>query len=205
VTIRMPMFPLQSVVFPHTALPLRVFEARYQHLIDDVSAGDRTFGTVLIEKGSEVGGGDERFDVGTALRIASISRLPESDHRRVIAAAVWRLRISRWVAEEPYPMADVEPWPDEPEDVPPALLDEAESAIRRVLALASELGADTSAIRVDLATDPLTASYQIAALAPVDPLDALALLSSSGPASRLLLCLELLDGVADSLRDRLGG
>ena len=204
-TTRMPMFPLQSVVFPYTALPLRVFETRYQHLVDDVSGGDGTFGTVLIEKGSEVGGGDERFDGGAPLRIAAISRLPEADHRRVIAAAVSRFRISRWVAEEPYPLAEVVPWPDAPEEVPQSLLDEAEASVRRVLALASELGADTSAIRVDLASDPLTASYQIAALAPVDPLDALALLSSSGPASRLRLCLELLEQVVETLRDRLGG
>src|SRR5690606_1832578 len=79
-------------------------------------------------------------------------------------------------------------------------LDEAAAAIRRVLALASELGADTSAIQVDLASDPVTASYQIAALAPVDPLDGLAMLSSAGPASRLRVCLELLDGVAEDLR-----
>ena len=204
-TTRMPMFPLNSVVFPYTALPLRVFESRYQHLIDDVASGDGTFGTVLIEKGFEVGGGDERFDVGTTLRIASISRLPEADHRRVIAAAVGRLRITRWIAEEPYPLAEVVPWPDEPEEVPDSLLDEAAAAIRRVLALASELGADTSAIQVDLASDPVTASYQIAALAPVDPLDGLAMLSSAGPASRLRLCRELLDDVAEDLREQLGG
>src|SRR5690606_15345948 len=66
-------------------------------------------------------------------------------------------------------------------------------------------GADTSAIQVDLASDPVTASYQIAALAPVDPLDGLAMLSSAGPASRLRLCLELLDDVAEDLREQLGG
>ena len=49
------MFPLGSVVFPFTAVPLRVFEPRYQHLLDDVLNGDRTFGSVLIEKGPRSG------------------------------------------------------------------------------------------------------------------------------------------------------
>ncbi len=62
--MRLPMFPLGTVVFPYTAVPLRVFEPRYQHLLDDVLGGDRSFGSVLIERGSEVGGGDARFEVG---------------------------------------------------------------------------------------------------------------------------------------------
>src|SRR5690606_1832579 len=101
------------------------------------------------------------------------------------------------------PVAGVSRAPGRRRRGPPAIvLDEAAAAIRRVLALASELGADTSAIQVDLASDPVTASYQIAALAPVDPLDGLAMLSSAGPASRLRLCLELLDDVAEDLREQ---
>ena len=57
---RLPMFPLSAVLFPHASMPLHVFEPRYRELMRDCLAGDARFGIVLIERGSEVGGGDER-------------------------------------------------------------------------------------------------------------------------------------------------
>ncbi|HLU30876.1 MAG TPA: LON peptidase substrate-binding domain-containing protein [Acidimicrobiia bacterium] len=197
------MFPLGAVVFPFTAVPLRVFEPRYQHLLDDVMAGDRTFGTVLIERGSEVGGGDERFDVGTVVQVASVGRLPEEDHRQIIVAGLSRFRVDGWLGEDPYPRAEVEPWPDDDEPVSPELLTETGEWLRRVLALASELGADTAEIRTELSDDPVTASYQAAALTPVSALDDYALLTAPGPASRLRLCIEMLGDTADQLNRRL--
>jgi Lon protease-like protein len=201
---RMPMFPLGMVVFPFTAVPLRIFEPRYQHLLDDVLAGDRTFGTVLIERGSEVGGGDARFDVGATVRVASVGRLPEGDQRQIIVAAVSRIRVERWVDEEPYPRAEVRDWPDEDEEIAPGLVDEVRSEVRRVMALASELGADTGSITADLADDPVTASYQAAALTPVTPLDSYSLLTAPGAASRLRLCRILLTESADPISRQLG-
>ena len=68
------MFPLGSVLFPHAVLPLHVFEPRYLALVERCLAGDQEFGVVLIERGSEVGGGDVRFSVGTVTRIVQIGR-----------------------------------------------------------------------------------------------------------------------------------
>src|SRR5439155_458702 len=61
----LPMFPLGTVLFPFVVLPLHVFEPRYRALTRDCLAGSGEFGVVLIERGLEVGGGDERFPVGT--------------------------------------------------------------------------------------------------------------------------------------------
>jgi uncharacterized protein len=202
--MRLPMFPLTVVVFPYTAVPLRVFESRYQHLLDDVLGGDRTFGTVLIERGPDVGGGDVRFDVGAMVRVASVGRLPEGDHRQIIVAATGRLRVIEWAAEEPYPQAEVELWPDADEEVPPGLIEDVQTSIRRVMALASELGADTAAINTELATDPVTASYQAAALTPVTALDAYELLAAAGPVSRLQACAAMLDESVERLSHELG-
>ena len=56
------IFPLGSVLFPGMPLPLRVFEPRYVAMIASVLGNaEREFGVVLIERGSEVGGGDVRF------------------------------------------------------------------------------------------------------------------------------------------------
>lgn len=57
----LPMFPLGSVLLPGSPLPLQVFEPRYRAMLDDCLAGDQRFGVVLIERGFEVGGGEQRL------------------------------------------------------------------------------------------------------------------------------------------------
>jgi uncharacterized protein len=64
----MPMFPLGTVLFPYALLPLQVFEPRYRVMMHHVLEGDREFGVVLIERGSEVGGGGARVGVGPGAR-----------------------------------------------------------------------------------------------------------------------------------------
>src|ERR1700716_2301802 len=71
------MFPLGNVLFPHAQLSLHVFEPRYRALAEACLAGDGEFGVVLIERGSEVGGGDTRFSIGTVARIVAAGRLPD--------------------------------------------------------------------------------------------------------------------------------
>ena len=68
---RLPMFPLGTVLMPSGFLPLHLFEERYRRMIVDLLEGDREFGVVLIRRGSEVGGGDERCDIGTRARVLS--------------------------------------------------------------------------------------------------------------------------------------
>lgn len=200
----LPMFPLGSVVFPYAAIPLRVFEARYQALVDDVLGGDRTLGTVLIERGSEVGGGDQRFTVGTRLRVVSVGRMSEADHRQVVVAGTGRIKVDSWAGEDPYPHAEVSEFPDHQETVPATLISETVQQVRRVLALASELGADTGSIAVELEGNPLTVSYRIAALTPVTPLDSYRLLTAPGPATRMEMARQMLADSADILTARLG-
>ena len=52
------MFPLGSVLLPHMPLPLQLFEQRYLMMLGQLlETEDPEFGVVLIERGSEVGGG----------------------------------------------------------------------------------------------------------------------------------------------------
>src|SRR5687768_12766401 len=105
------MFPLGTVLLPTAVIPLHVFEPRYRALVHDCLAADREFGIVLIARGSEVGGGDDRTDVGVVARIVEAVELP--DGRWAIGAVgVDRIRVRTWLADDPYPRADVEAWPD---------------------------------------------------------------------------------------------
>lgn len=116
----LPMFPLGTALVPGAVLPLQVFEERYRALVRTCLAGDRCFGVVLIERGSEVGGGDVRTDVGTRAHIVEAQELPDG-RVALLAVGIERIRVRRWLVDAPYPRADVEPWPDEPDpDAPDA-------------------------------------------------------------------------------------
>lgn len=108
----LPMFPLGAALLPGERLPLHVFEPRYQALVRDClsAAEGPVFGTVLIARGHEVGGGDVRNDVGTAVRI--VSHVGIGDGRWALdCVGEERIRIGRWLGDDPYPRAEVRPWP----------------------------------------------------------------------------------------------
>jgi ATP-dependent Lon protease len=212
-----PMFPLGSVLVPGMILPLHVFEPRYRALVRDCTAGDGEFGVVLIERGSEVGGGDARTDVGTMARIVQADELPDGRYA-VGAVGMRRIRITAWLADEPYPRAEVVDWPDATDDgdpvgegavAPPAsttaLVEEVEGLLRRVGALRTELGEPAPPLDVTLADDPLIAGYQATALAPLGPLDKQALLAAPSVRARLDDVRRLLGEHVELLQARLAG
>lgn len=203
--IRLPMFPLGNVIFPYSAVPLRVFEPRYLTLLDSVSEGSGEFGSVLIERGFEVGGGDQRFAIGTRVRIVGSSDL-EDGHKAIVVAGTERIRILEWLEDDPHPWAIVESIPDVAErfDVS-ELIDAASARLRTVMALASELGADTSDLDLTVSEDPVAASFQIAALAPVTPLDSYEMLAADSIDERLELASGFLTDRIDMIRAELAG
>ena len=101
---RLPMFPLSAVLFPHASMPLHVFEPRYRELMRDCLAGDARFGIVLIERGSEVGGSDQRSALGTRGVITEAAELP--DGRWVLEIEGEALiEVEEWLPDDPYPVA----------------------------------------------------------------------------------------------------
>jgi uncharacterized protein len=111
-TIR-PMFPLESVRLPGEDLPLRIFEPRYGALVRECLGSAMEFGVVLIAAGREVGGGDARCDVGAMAHIVNCQDFGDGRYRLECDMRE-RIRVMSWLDDEPYPRADVEPWPDEP-------------------------------------------------------------------------------------------
>jgi Lon protease-like protein len=201
----LPMFPLGNVLLPSALLSLHVFEPRYRALARHCVAGDRRLGVVLIERGREVGGGDVRFDVGTR---ATIADAVELDDGRWILILVGedRVRVRRWLPEDPYPRAEVEVCDDRPPGPKaPAQRDELEQALRRVVAQRLELGDLTADAPVELSEDPAVATWQAVAHAPLGPLDAQRILATDGADERLAMVRSLLEEEAAVLAQRLAG
>jgi Lon protease-like protein len=205
----MRMFPLGTVLLPGAVLPLHVFEPRYRQLVVDCLAddsGEPEFGVTLIARGWEVGGGDERNDVGTVARMVRVEAL-EGGRYAVVAVGTRRIRVNAWLPDDPYPIADVDDWPDE-DGSPPELrkrVEELGARLGDVLALAGRLGVARAEVDLGaLSEDCALASFQLAAVAPLGPADTYRLLCAPAPGPRLELLAAALDDVEAALRFRLG-
>ncbi|HSZ36577.1 MAG TPA: LON peptidase substrate-binding domain-containing protein [Acidimicrobiales bacterium] len=208
---RLPMFPLSAVLFPQATMPLHIFEPRYRQLMHDCLGGDPRFGVVLIERGSEVGGGDQRAGLGTRGVITRAAELP--DGRWVLEVRGESVVvIEEWLPDDPYPQALVH----EPEPVPvsgvgmdPApLVDEAAQRVRRARAVLAEHGGGSAlepGLVLDGGGDHDVAAWQLCGVAPVNAYDAQRLLAADGAAERLALLVELMDDLELDLRRMLTG
>lgn len=181
----LPMFPLGSVLFPTMVLPLHIFEERYRALVTDCLAGEQEFGVCLIERGFEVGGGDERTAVGTVAQIIDAKQF--DDGRWAIAAVgTRRFKVVDWLPDDPYPRALVEDWIDEPlTDDLSSERNETVEALRRVLAKSAELGEPAPPVDTEIDADPTLASYQVATLSPLGAYDRQQVLATPSTAERI--------------------
>jgi Lon protease-like protein len=199
----LPMFPLGTVLFPSVFLPLHIFEPRYRALARHCIDGDHEFGVVLIERGSEVGGGDVRTSVGTVARIVEAAEL---DDGRWVLGTVGsrRIRVREWLSDDPYPRADVEDWEDVgPGAVAVEIYGAVIAQLRRVLALKAELAEPAVDATIELSDDPALGSFQVAAVAPIGPADQQRLLLADGADERLRLLETMLREENDYLAARL--
>ena len=185
------MLPLGTVLLPSAVMPLHLFEDRYRRMIVDVLATDREFGVVLIRRGSEVGGGDQRCDVATRARVLEAREAPDG-RWAVTVVGLQRIRVDLWLPDDPHPVADVSPMPDRPgPGVPEPAYRSLESRLRRLLALLSELGDPVPAATFDLADDPALGTLQMAALGPFTSYDRQRLLEADLVSGRC----QVLDGL----------
>ena len=132
---RLPLFPLEDVVlFPHSMIPLYVFEARYRKMVRDVLASNRLIAISLqLEK--------EDPATAAAPRVAAIAsvgelvlaqELPDGRFNLVVRGRA-RIAIDEELAsEEPYRMVAAHEIPDDQPDKSPDL-DEADAALRALV------------------------------------------------------------------------
>ena len=201
----LPVFPLGTVLLPGQLLPLQVFEPRYRVMLFDLRATDPAeFVVVLIERGSEVGGGEERSEVGCVARILERQDLP--DGRSMVACVGLRPAVmEQWLPEDPYPRADVRDldFRDWPDDQPTTGLDALTARAREVAGLAAGLGAPPWPQDLELADEPVQLLWQLAIATPLATLDRQKLLGEPDPVARAGLLRGFLDEQADLLAARL--
>lgn len=195
------MFPLGSVLFPHMPLALRVFEERYLVMMSKVLAGEPAeFGVVLIESGREAAGAEvqRRFGYGT---VAVVTELGATEGTlAVLARGGRRIEVVEWLADDPYPAAVVRDLPElEWDERLAPLREQGELVVRRTIARASEFVELPWDAEVELSDDPVVAAWQLAGVAPLTPLDQVALLRSTSMRELLMKLIELTVGAGEVL------
>jgi uncharacterized protein len=104
----LPLFPLNTVLFPGMQLQLHIFEERYKSMINDCITEEKPFGVVLIQSGQESSAPIAKpHDVGCMAQITQVERLPFG-RMNIVAIGQQRFRINFIIKQHPYLLADVE-------------------------------------------------------------------------------------------------
>ncbi|MGW0700545.1 LON peptidase substrate-binding domain-containing protein [Streptomyces sp. NPDC002867] len=226
-TARLPLFPLNSVLFPGLVLPLNVFEERYRAMMRELLKTDeeepRRFAvvairdgrevaptapgmpdpTTLVERGPAAGFGSDPIQafhrVGCIADAATI-REREDGSFEVLATGTTRVRLLSVDASGPFLTAELEELPEEPGEGAGALAEGVLRAFRNYqqrLAGARERTLSTGA---ELPDEPSVVSYLVAAAAVLDTPTKQRLLQAPDTATRLREELKLLRGETAVLR-----
>jgi len=110
----LPLFPLNTVLFPHLPLPLHVFEDRYRVMISDCLEAGHSFGVVGIREGLETGPALP-YDIGTLAKIVRIDRM-EDGRMNLLVSGASRFRILETATDRPYLRARIEILPEAGEE-----------------------------------------------------------------------------------------
>src|SRR5947209_7299372 len=99
--VELPLFPLNTVLFPTAPLTLHIFEERYKEMVSRCIAEDIPFGVVLIREGQEAGAPAVPFEVGTTAQIVSVEKLLQG-RMNLIAVGRKRFRLLDTSHARPY-------------------------------------------------------------------------------------------------------
>jgi Lon protease-like protein len=181
--VELPLFPLQTVLYPGLPIPLHVFEDRYRQMFKRVLDGDRRFGVVAIVKGREVDAGATYHPVGCVAEVAEVDR--HADGRLdVVAWGRNRFAIDGVAQAAPYIVAEVRTLPEVTgEGAEHRTVKTGRLFTRYVSTLLRMAGQPVEPI--DVPEDPVAASYLIAAGLQVDLADKQRLLTIPSAAERL--------------------
>lgn len=105
--IDLPLFPLNTVLFPGMPISLHIFEDRYKQMMDLCVRENKPFGVVLIRAGQEVGAPAAPQPIGCMAEIANLQPL-SGGRMNLVAIGQQRFRIQTLDFSQPYLVGSVE-------------------------------------------------------------------------------------------------
>ncbi|MGR6969868.1 LON peptidase substrate-binding domain-containing protein [Streptomyces sp. NPDC003758] len=218
-TVRLPLFPLNSVLFPGLVLPLNIFEERYRALMRDLlkipedeprrfavvairdghevapSAPGMPDPTALPERGPAAGFGSEpskAFHAVGCIADAATIRERADGSFEVLATGTTRVRVLSVDTSGPYLTAELEELPEEQGDEAGALAEGVLRAFRQYQKRLAGARERSLSAGTDLPDEPAVVSYLVAAAVMLDTPTKQRLLQAPDTASRLRDELKLL-------------
>ncbi len=191
----LPLFPLNTVLFPRMALPLHIFEPRYQEMMTRCIRERIGFGVLLITDGGEVGEYADTVTVGTVARIVNVDELGDG-RMNMLTMGMVRFRLLKTYEHHPYLSGDIEPWEDEMGELKalPKLTKDAHKAYINYVADLSELmDEEDRPGQIVAPMDPQVLSYTIAANLQIPNEDKQKLLELETVEERLARELDVLE------------
>ena len=190
----LPMFPLNSVLFPTMSVPLHAFEDRYRalvkHVIAEPDPARRVFGSVAIREGYEVGehGKQELHRVGCRLQVTEATAHSDGTYD-IVTVARDRFRLDRLETSGPFPLGEVTTVVDDSSAVAEGMVDTAIATFASYRRVLSDIRADP--LSGPLPRDPIYLAWVLAAAAPLTFPDRQSLLEQTDPSERLRMVTAL--------------
>ena len=193
-TTRLPMFPLNAVLFPGVTLPLRVFEDRYRALVHHLLRLDpeeRFFGSVGIREGYEVGdqGAQSLYRVGCRLQLSEVESHADGSFD-IEVVALDRIRLDGLDPSGTFPVGEVEELPEPEVEVPAEVVEVARATFTAYRVALLEFRSDPYS--GSLPRDPEFLSWTLSATTPLPMSERQALLEAEDAGVRLAMVTDLL-------------
>jgi Lon protease-like protein len=206
--IHIPIFPLPDVVlFPHTLLPLHIFEPRYREMVRDCLAGDKRLAMALLRSGweNDYYGRPAIYPIAGSGEIIQHEELPDGRFN-ILLRGTMRIGVTAELpAEKSYRVARARPLPDRyPDTNPKALADRLERLKVFYLRILSEVqkGQGDVAKIFSGVKDPGIIVDRIASAAIVDAETRQRVLEALEVANRMAIVQDHLVAVLSHLSDR---
>jgi ATP-dependent Lon protease len=190
----LPILPLRGlVVYPQTAVPLTIGQARSIRLVDDVISGNRIIGLVTARDPElDNPGPQDLYSVGTVAVIHRLFRTPDGTIR-ILIQGISRFHLGEFTSVEPYLKAKITPAPEiitenlEVEALARNARDQFDHIARMIPSIPRELVESITNI-----TDPLQTAYSIANFERMELVDAQAILESDSVEEKLRKLVSIL-------------
>lgn len=190
-TYLLPLFPLETILFPDCLLQLHVFEERYKTMINRCIEESTPFGVVLIREGTEVGPPALPFDVGCKARIVAVKRLDEG-RIHLLAVGEERFRIVDYLKTDlPYQIGRVVALEDEPAEcgIDGTSTDTTDAQalsglFQQYLSLLEE-SASVEIPAIDLPDEPTPLSFFVASVLQLDAIEKQRLIETTDVCARM--------------------
>lgn len=180
-THALPLFPLSSLLFPHGQLELRLFEPRYLDMVSRCMRDRTGFGVVLLDGGSESGGDQSFFNIGTEAHIVDWDQGEDGLlHIRTEGARRFVVESSDTQSDQ-LVVAEVS-WLPEPAE---QLVPDEYAYLEDFLGNLADRAGLPPPLKPEHRGNASIIGYRLAELLPLDPKTKVELLASGDPIARL--------------------